>query len=688
MIKNFSLKAKMIAAICTVVLLSFATVITIITFEASGVLKKKAVTTGLEMAHRYGEEIKGGMGSAMDTARTLSQTFSALKSLEKPLERDTMNTILKRVLADNKQFMATWCAWEGMDGRDRESTGRADSHPETGAFVPYWYRSNGRMELDICDSYNASDQKKSAYYSVPMTTNREFLMEPTTYSVNGNEVMMISLIAPIRVNGHPVGVVGVDFSMEDCADLVKSIKPMETGYCTLITNHGMIAANQNNSDVGKNLGEFQNQEERLQAIREGKESIEYRHSSSLGDVVSTYSPFILGETQTPWSCAITLPMDKVLQDAKGLRNTSILIGLLSILAIFGVVYFIANAIIVTPINRVVDGLKEIAQGEGDLTMRLEIDSRDEIGELALWFNTFVQKIHAIIGETSANAHAVGTASNELLDISQAMSKGADFTSERSHTVAAATEEAVSNISSVAAAMEQASTNIAMVSAATEEMTSTIHEIARNSEQSRAISTEAVTNSKHASEKMHALGTAAHDIGKVTETISDISEQTNLLALNATIEAARAGEAGKGFAVVAGEIKELSRQTAEATHEIRQKIQGIQSGTEAAVSEIDDISKIIHDVNDITITIATAIEEQTAATNEISGNVSQASAGLQSVTENMAQVSSVATEISSDISAVSNSAEEMSDNSTQVHSGAGKLTQLAHDLSDLVGKFKI
>ena len=220
------------------------------------------------------------------------------------------------------------------------------------------------------------------------------------------------------------------------------------------------------------------------------------------------------------------------------------------------------------------------------------------------------------------------------------------------------------------------------------MTSTIHEIARNSEQSRAISTEAVTNSKHASEKMHALGTAAHDIGKVTETISDISEQTNLLALNATIEAARAGEAGKGFAVVAGEIKELSRQTAEATHEIRQKIQGIQSGTEAAVSEIDDISKIIHDVNDITITIATAIEEQTAATNEISGNVSQASAGLQSVTENMAQVSSVATEISSDISAVSNSAEEMSDNSTQVHSGAGKLTQLAHDLSDLVGKFKI
>ncbi|WP_300669840.1 methyl-accepting chemotaxis protein [Desulfoluna sp.] len=688
MLDNLKLKTKMIATICTIVLVSFAAVITVITIQASGVVKKNAVQTGLEMAHRYGEEIKGEMGNALDTARTLAQTFSALNTETRPLERETVNDILKHVLKDNNHFMATWCAWENMDGRDAESMKRVDSHPRTGAFVPYWYRSGGQIELDICDSYNAADREKSAYYSVPMSTNREFLMEPTTYTVNGKDVMMISLIVPIRMAGHPVGVVGVDFSMEDCASLVKAIKPLETGYCTLISNQGLIAANHENNDVGKNLSEFKDQRERLEAIRKGEESIEFRRSSLLGEVVSTYSPFTLGETQTPWSCVITLPMNKVLKDAKSLRNTSLLIGLLSVLALFGVVFFIAHTIIVAPINKVVDGLKDIAQGEGDLTMRLDITSRDEIGELARWFNTFAEKIHTIITETASNAQEVGAASSDLLGLSRDMSKGAEFTSERSNTVAAATEEAATSINSVAAAMEQAATNINMVSVATEEMTSTIQEIARNSEKSRTISSEAVTGSKNASAVMHTLGAAALDIGKVTETISDISEQTNLLALNATIEAARAGDAGKGFAVVAGEIKELSKQTAIATLEIRQKIQGIQSGTETAVTEIDGISQIINDVNDITITIATAIEEQTAVTNEIAGNVSQASAGLQSVTESMAQVSGAASEIASDISAVNTSAGEMSDNSSQTQAGADKLARLARTLSDLVRKFKI
>ncbi|MCP4116239.1 MAG: methyl-accepting chemotaxis protein [Desulfobacteraceae bacterium] len=688
MFKNFSLKTKMIGAICGIVLVSFAAVISYITVRASEAVKRDALKITTEMAYRYGGEIKGDMENALDVARTIAQAFSGLKTADRLLDRDTANIILKSVLEDNKKFMAALCVWEDMDNGDKESAERTDSHNDTGAFAPYWFRSNGHIELGVCDRYNSFDKEMSAYYNVPMEQNREFIMEPTVFKVNGRELMMIILSVPIRISGRPVGVVGVALSIEDCANLVNTIKPLGTGYCTLISNNGMIAANRENSNVGKNIGVFKNQEKIIEGVKEGREQVGFRESPSLGKVLTAHVPFSLGDSDTPWSCAITVPMDKVLEGARELRNTSIIIGFVSVSLLFGVVFFMATILIVKPINRVVGGLKDIAQGEGDLTMRLEINGRDEIGELARWFNTFIEKIHAIIMETASNADAVGSASEELLTISQKMAAGAEFTSERSDTVAAATEEAGTNMTSVAAAMEQASANIAMVAAATEEMTSTINEIAGNSEKSRTISKEAVTSSRSASEKMNRLGAAADDIGKVTESISDISEQTNLLALNATIEAARAGEAGKGFGVVAGEIKELSMQTAQATSEIREKITGIQAVARETVSEIDAVSKIIHDVNDITLTIATAIEEQSAATGEIAGNVSQASEGLQSVNENMAQVSSVASDISADISEVNRSAREMSENSGQVNAGAGNLTGLSQELSQLVARFKI
>ncbi|MCP4116238.1 MAG: methyl-accepting chemotaxis protein [Desulfobacteraceae bacterium] len=688
MFKSFSLKTKMISAVCGIVLVSFAAVISYITVKASERMKRDSVITTTQMAYRYGQDITGTMEVALDAARTLSQALSGLKATDRFVDRDAMNILLKTVLEGNETFMAVFCVWEDIDGRDAESAGRPDSHDVTGAFAPYWYRTNGHMELDKCNSYTSFEWGKSAYYNVTMKKNREYITEPTVYEINGKEVMSISLVAPIRINNRPVGVVGIDFSMETCANLVKTIKPLGTGYCTLISNNGIIAANRDNKFVGKNLRGFKPPEEIIQAIKNGNEYVQFRESPSLGTALTVYAPFSLGDTNIHWSCAITVPMDKVLEGAGKLRNTSIGIGLVSVILLFGVVFFIASTVIVRPINRVVDGLKDIARGEGDLTMRLEVNGKDEIGELARWFNGFIEKIHGIITETASHAGAVGSASEELLTISQKMAEGAELTSGLSGTVAAATEETGTSISSVAAAMEQASANIAMVAAATEEMTSTIHEIAGNSEKSRIISKEAVTSSRSASEKMNRLGVAADDIGKVTETIADISEQTNLLALNATIEAARAGEAGKGFAVVAGEIKELSMQTARATREIREKITGIQEVARETVAEIDDVSKIIHDVNDITLTIATAIEEQSAATGEIAGNVSQASDGLQSVNENMAQVSSVASDISTDISEVNRSAREMSDNSGQVNGGAGDLAGLAQELSQLVGRFKI
>ncbi len=374
-------------------------------------------------------------------------------------------------------------------------------------------------------------------------------------------------------------------------------------------------------------------------------------------------------------------------------NSSQMVKLLCMIAlvcllVFLPITYIFSKSLAKPILMIVEGLKDMAEGEGDLTKRLDIKTSDEIGDLARWFNAFLDKLQTIIKEISINAETLNGASTDLSGLSHQMSTGTDTMSNKSNSVAAAAEEMSSNINSVAAAMEQASTNIDMVATATEEMTSTVNKIAQNSEKARAITAEAVTQTESASSRVNELGRAAQDIGKVTETINEISEQTNLLALNATIEAARAGDAGKGFAVVANEIKELARQTADATQEIKINIEGIQGTTAGTVTEIEQILTIINNVNEIVSNIAGAVEEQSVTTNEIAGNVSQASIGIREVNENVSQSSTVSGDIAKEIAGVNTEAGEMSDSSSHVSTSADELSTLAGQLKEMVGKFKV
>ena len=375
----------------------------------------------------------------------------------------------------------------------------------------------------------------------------------------------------------------------------------------------------------------------------------------------------------------------IASDSGKLTATILLVALIATVLTILVVFFTLRAILGN-ILRSVEFAGRV--GQGDFTTSLEVKSHDEIGRLTESLNEMVSRLNNIFKQFSANAQQLQRAAAELAQSSADMTEGAAQSSSKATSVAAAAEEMSANMNSVAAASEQAATNVNVIATSSEEMSATVKEISQNTQKATRVTHEAVALTTSSTEKVDALGTAAGAISKVTEVITEISEQTNLLALNATIEAARAGEAGKGFAVVANEIKDLAKQTAEATQEIKGKIEDIQGSTETTVVEIRQIADVINDVNSIVSTIATAVDEQNVTTTEIASNVTQAADGISEVNENVAQTSAVSAEIAQDIAEVSHVSGEITSLSSGVSRNAEQLTGIADELKELVGMFKV
>ncbi len=382
-----------------------------------------------------------------------------------------------------------------------------------------------------------------------------------------------------------------------------------------------------------------------------------------------------------------ISLDQLRQGTRKIIHLLWAVFLICLVASIPISFLFSNSL-VKPISRVVDRLTDLARGQGDLTARLETRSADEIGQLAQAFNTFMEKMHAMMVHIAGNAQDLDQASSRMNGLSREMSQGADQMSQTSTAANTAVEGIATNISRIAEAVDDTAREMGMVSAAAEQMNATINEIARSSEKATTVTSQAVDQARRASEKISELGGAADTIGQVTQTITEISEQTNLLALNATIEAARAGDAGKGFAVVANEIKELARQTAQATLEIKEKIGGIQSSVSGTVSEINRILEVIQAIDGVVSTIAASVEEQSGTTQEIAKNVSDASRGIDVVNQNVAGTNASTAGIRGELNRMQSEAGAISEKSTRINTAAVELSNLSCTLKEMVGKFKM
>ncbi len=337
-----------------------------------------------------------------------------------------------------------------------------------------------------------------------------------------------------------------------------------------------------------------------------------------------------------------------------------ILGTLAAATILSLVLAIATTrLIARPVREVGEVVRRIAAG--DITSEdLAVRSSDEIGELAHNINIMQQSLRAMIASVFTSAERIATASEEFSSTNRQITASSVEASEQANVVSSTTEHLKHNLQTVATG--------------TEEMSATIQDIAKNATESARVAGEAVKTAQNTNAAITKLGESSSQIVQVIKVITSIAAQTNLLALNATIEAARAGDAGKGFAVVANEVKELAKQTATATEDISRKIAAIQSDTKESVSAIAAIGGIINHINDITSTIATAVEEQSATTNEMSRNITEAANG--------------STEIAKNIEGVAQSARSTSAGASDSQKSAEALAQMSTELHGLVSQFKV
>lgn len=638
-----------------------------------------------EAASHHATAVATQIRGALDVSATLGTLVESMVHDRQKLDRTLLDRQIAGLLKANPFFFGVWVMVDPgkLEGSDvRPSTdGSGDSST---IYAPYAYYDEGKPAYDYT---NFNEGAVEPYYLESHGSGQEALIDPYA-EPDADNVLMTSTTVAIKEQGVPIGVAGVDVVLSSFSEKMRAIKPFERSVAFVLGNNGLIVGHPDDSLAGKSATALGLGSAELEAVKRG-EVIEMvlaasgaRHKQQL-----VIMPMRVSANTAPWALGIAVPQSVLMAPLRTQSAVTIVLALGGIGILLAILFFMMRTFI-APIQNISEQLGRIADGEGDLTLRLEVHGDDEVGALAQAFNRFMAQLQTVIGAVANNTHTLFGSSEALSQSALHIAQRTEVMRGQTATVAAAAEQSAVSVQSITAVAERISASAQSVAVAMEQMSASLNEVAQSCQKELAVASDASAQARVGTQTIARLGESATSIGKVIEVINDIAEQTNLLALNATIEAASAGEAGKGFAVVAAEVKALARQTAQATLQIRERIGDIQSSTASAVGVIEQIAAVIETVNTYSHSIVSAVEQQSTVVNEISRTVASLTNGTQEVARTVSESARGLSEVSSTISGVNDEVSQTAQGIESVKQSTLRLAELSDNLNAIVGKFTV